>query len=193
MSKSTAILKAGLDTEIAKAAQVELAPYTWGIVIQSETCWVHLGRGSIEYHHIVPRAYGGENGPQVALCGNCHTGIHNLSFKSLLFDGQLAGHEKILSLTKEFASDWIPSSALKSKEQNRILVRAWGLANVIFKSRKLVNTADEEGNKKIQFHTTFDGEENRMLKVLKTSYGVNQDQLIKLALRELYSRRIGAL
>lgn len=27
-------------------------------------------------HHIIPREYGGESGPVIELCGNCHTRIH---------------------------------------------------------------------------------------------------------------------
>ena len=27
-------------------------------------------------HHVIPREYGGENGPTVTLCGDCHTKIH---------------------------------------------------------------------------------------------------------------------
>lgn len=27
-------------------------------------------------HHIIPREYGGEQGPTIPLCGNCHTRLH---------------------------------------------------------------------------------------------------------------------
>lgn len=31
---------------------------------------------TIHYHHCIPQAYGGVDGPVVPLCGNCHTILH---------------------------------------------------------------------------------------------------------------------
>lgn len=45
-------------------------------------CWVcgtffiPKGPAHEEQHHIVPRAYGGEDGPVVSLCDSCHTRLH---------------------------------------------------------------------------------------------------------------------
>lgn len=45
-------------------------------------CWVcgrHFGPNLVaEDHHIIPRAYGGVDGPQVRLCSDHHTGLHEV-------------------------------------------------------------------------------------------------------------------
>lgn len=185
------MIRAG-QSPLLELAQQQLAPYKPGVVIESNTCWVHGGVGSIEYHHIVPQAYGGEHGPQVALCGNCHTGIHLLSYKQLLFDGVVSDMEWQLKLVLQFAKEWVPSSVLNSPSSRLVLIRAWALAQVVYRSRKMVEASGGD-NKITQFHTKFGGSDMRMLKVLAKSYGVTQDQLVKIAIQELYTRRIGSL
>ena len=45
-------------------------------------CWVcgakfaPSGTAQEEQHHIIPRAYGGSDGPVVSLCDTCHTRLH---------------------------------------------------------------------------------------------------------------------
>lgn len=45
-------------------------------------CWVctRLFNANLveERHHIIPRAYGGEDGPQVSLCSDHHTTLHEI-------------------------------------------------------------------------------------------------------------------
>ena len=54
-------------------------------------CTVSVG---VHEHHVVPRAYGGINGPVVPLCGTHHTLVHTLALKknSLEREKLLAGH-----------------------------------------------------------------------------------------------------
>ncbi len=44
-------------------------------------CWICETTKGIHEHHIVPRAYGGINGPTVNLCGAHHTLVHNTALK----------------------------------------------------------------------------------------------------------------
>ena len=53
-----------------------------------EVCWIcgsrlntadPPGAASCEDHHVVPRAYGGSNGPLVSLCASCHSKLHRLA------------------------------------------------------------------------------------------------------------------
>ncbi len=53
-----------------------------------------VSRGLHE-HHVVPRAYGGLNGPTVTICGTHHTLIHDLALK------KTAEREKLLSRLPE--------------------------------------------------------------------------------------------
>ena len=34
-----------------------------------------------ERHHVIPRAYGGTNGPQVSLCDSHHSALHQIALK----------------------------------------------------------------------------------------------------------------
>ena len=41
------------------------------------TCTIcNIRSDSIHSHHVIPQAYGGVDGPQVPLCGSCHTSVH---------------------------------------------------------------------------------------------------------------------
>lgn len=48
-------------------------------------CWVCKETDGLNNHHCVPRAYGGENGPQVTLCATHHTFIHTVALKKRSF------------------------------------------------------------------------------------------------------------
>lgn len=52
-------------------------------------CWVcgerfttakPAGRANEERHHVLPRAFGGVDGPVVSLCDSCHSKVHKLSY-----------------------------------------------------------------------------------------------------------------
>lgn len=50
----------------------------------SEKCYIcETISPSCESHHIWPRFAGGESGPTVWLCANCHTGIHRQALNLL--------------------------------------------------------------------------------------------------------------
>lgn len=40
-------------------------------------CYVSGATDGLDYHHVVPRAYGGEDGPQIPLSGSVHTLVHS--------------------------------------------------------------------------------------------------------------------
>jgi hypothetical protein len=42
-------------------------------------CYICGDKYGLHTHHIIPRAYGGTNGPTVTLCGGCHTLIHSIA------------------------------------------------------------------------------------------------------------------
>ena len=57
--------------------------------IIQDHCWVcgerfttsiPPGRANEERHHILPRAFGGTDGPVVSLCDSCHSKVHKLSY-----------------------------------------------------------------------------------------------------------------
>lgn len=55
--------------------QTGVVPIT--ATVEVDYCWAcHCIAPEYERHHIVPRCYGGENGPTVVLCGSCHNRVH---------------------------------------------------------------------------------------------------------------------
>lgn len=57
--------------------------------IIQDHCWVcgqrfttatPPGKANEERHHILPRAFGGTDGPVVSLCDSCHSKVHKLSY-----------------------------------------------------------------------------------------------------------------
>lgn len=44
-----------------------------------------LGSATLHSHHVVPQAYGGVGGPEVDLCGDCHTNVHAHAIAILSF------------------------------------------------------------------------------------------------------------
>ena len=58
-------------------------------------CGIAPGKSGLHYHHIVPKAKGGEGGPVITLCLKCHSLIHGRD--------------------KEFTSGKLISDAIKAK------------------------------------------------------------------------------
>lgn len=47
----------------------------------NQKCQLCSMTSGVDMHHEVPRAYGGEHGPQVPLCSGHHTLVHNLALQ----------------------------------------------------------------------------------------------------------------
>ena len=62
-------------------------------------CWICQASVSLNEHHVVPRSYGGENGPTVTLCSDCHELIHKLA-DAEAYDDHYMATPKICYLVK---------------------------------------------------------------------------------------------
>lgn len=152
-----------------------------------EGCWICGLTSSLEEHHIVPRTYGGSNGPTITLCSICHTAIHNLSFKRALFDGTIAKDfdSIVFKLVGKFCDTWdFPTHEDKASA----VKRAYYLASVVFRSRLLTK---KEVNKPVKFNTTLPGPISGKLKLLAKTYNLNQEEMVLAAIEELYDIKIG--
>lgn len=49
--------------------------------MSKKQCWVCGRKDGMHSHHVIPRAYGGLDGPVVDLCGGHHTLIHTAALK----------------------------------------------------------------------------------------------------------------
>ncbi|WYW02796.1 hypothetical protein Peetri_00208 [Pseudomonas phage vB_PpuM-Peetri] len=135
-------------------------------------CWVCPAVAGLEDHHIIPRHCGGEDGPQVRLCGVCHTAIHNLANNKKVLAQEIEPLE-----IHEYNKAW--SDAL-------MLRKGHALAYVIAKSNKVTKG---DANRKVKFATTFDGPTSRQLKQLKKSMGCTSlDQTIVALIKQAHGR-----
>lgn len=130
---------------------------------------------------MIPRSYGGTNGPQVTLCGPCHANVDTTSYKIPRID-DFDSIESKLNYIGSLCETWRKPI---SGDVKKACTRAYYLAKLIYRSRLLVNKLKPQ-HKKVKFATTFSGEESRQLKALTKILGVTQDDVIHAALKELY-------
>lgn len=118
-----------------------------------------------ERHHLIPRAYGGVDGPQVSLCDSHHTALHTIALR--------------LYSKKPF-TDLLTGSSLQDKK----LVY---LAQVVCNSRL---ATENDPNKRQVLVLTPSKETLAKLDRLKALNGrrISRENLIELAIHQLYSK-----
>jgi hypothetical protein len=140
--------------------------------IELENCWVcgikftEFGGQPNTYkhsHHMVPRAYGGKDGPTVSLCDSHHTTIHQLALK-------LEAGKPVNNFLEG-----------DNKTDRRLL---W-LASIIVNAKALT-TNDPNKPMPIMFVANKDIKEK--LKTLKTIYRQSYGTIIQHAIANLYNK-----
>lgn len=131
-------------------------------------CWVcgrKFGPDMLEErHHIIPRAFGGTDGPQVSLCSDHHTALHEIGLK-------LYAKRPFY----EFLS--------KVPAQDKKLVY---LATVACNARI---ATENDPNKRQMVVLSLNKDHKRMLKALKKILpGRSQPAILEIALEHLYDR-----
>lgn len=137
--------------------------------LRLEYCWVCFSdfkknNLNIEHHHVVPRSYGGEQGPTVSLCCDCHTSAHKAA-DSLYSSGNPV----------------VPYKVVVSRE------RCLYLAQVICNSRNAMENLNSE-NKRVVYSGFWDGKTHAKIKRLAEYHKLTQPKLLKLAIEQLYKR-----
>jgi hypothetical protein len=132
-------------------------------------CWVCTMKFGTslkkEDHHIIPRAYGGVDGPQVSLCDSHHTAVHEIALR--LYSKR--SHFELLTTDPEI---------------NKKLLY---LATVAYNARI---ATENDPNKRQMILLTPTKEALRQLDKLKTVYGnrVSRQTLIERAIKNLYDK-----
>lgn len=117
-----------------------------------------------ERHHIIPRAYGGVDGPQVSLCDSHHSALHEIALKLY---------------SKKSYFNLLPH---KPELDARLLY----LATVAYNARILT---ENDPNKKQMVVLQLAGTEVTKLNKLKPIYkNIGRERLIGLAIDVLYQR-----
>ena len=134
----------------------------------SDSCWIcdvkFDPNNRREDHHIVPRAYGGVDGPQVSICDSHHTTVHHVSLR--LFKRK--PYQELLTGVQE--------------KDKKILY----LATVACNARLLVQN---DPNRRAILLLSLKGDEQEALKRLKNVYPrLSREALVKLAIKQLYQR-----
>lgn len=135
-------------------------------------CWVcgakfaPQGTAQEEQHHIVPRAYGGSDGPIVSLCDTCHTRLHKAA---LCIEANRPVYSFINGLSQE--------------QQQRLLYLSTCVVNA-----KLATKNDP--NKKSMVVLQFSRQETEQIDRLKKALGLKSRMaVIKAAILSLYNKR----
>jgi len=135
--------------------------------IKSEECWVctaNFKKVNVEHHHIVPRCYGGEKGPTVSICTDCHTNVHDTA------DALYA--KKFINLNY---TDHI------SRE------RCLYLATIVVNSRLSLENINNE-NKRFVYSGFFTGKVHKKLVRLAKYFKMSQQKVIVHGIEQLYKR-----
>lgn len=116
-----------------------------------------------ELHHVVPRAFGGLNGPLVSLCDTCHSKVHRIA--GLLPNGDCS---------KLFAG-------LNTEQQKRLAY----LANVAYNAKHAIN---EDLNKLLPVSFKITKQEAQILEQLKSMLNVkSRSDVYRIAVTRLYN------
>jgi len=107
-----------------------------------------------EFHHPVPRAFGGASGPVVSLCSGHHANVHDVALR--------------------LAAD-APSRDIVGHESQSSLNRIYHLAHVIVRA---MNTFKEDPNRRVPLHFSLPFNRNEQLKVAARSRGLTVNQLL---------------
>lgn len=144
----------------------EKLDFSMGHINSEGKCWICGSTLSLEYHHIIPRAYGGEHGPQVGLCADHHSAIHLLSESDI---------------------DKVGLDALTIfKGLSKIgLTKAIELAIIIIRAR---HATKDDQNKTAVFMDRFPAKTRNQLKRLASYYKTNQKKVVRQAIEELHNR-----
>ena len=123
-------------------------------------CFVKRGARNFEEHHTVPRSYGGERGPTVTLCCDCHTSAHKAA------DSLYASGNPV-----------VPFKSQISRE------RCLYLAQVICNARSAMETINSE-NKRYVYSGFFDGKTHAKLVRIADHLKMSQKKVITYAIEE---------
>lgn len=134
----------------------------WPLEVGQPNCWVCNTPmlDARHTHHVIPRAYGGLNGPVVDICSDDHNTLHRLALRK--------------------ATE--PSVVLALADKPRLAY----LVAVVRHAKAMTN---RDLNKRVTVSTTLSGEVGRKLEQIKKINGLNTEKAITMLITEYHSRR----
>lgn len=149
-------------------------------------CWVSGEKQGLHEHHVVPRSYGGTNGPTVTVCATIHNLIHTVAssfYKEILSKGPSI-IPLVMNYNTQYESNANAKGLLKYQEEINKLCY---LIYTIVKARALSSKLNK--NKTVTFSTLFDSQTSKKLKRLCKSTGYTQDNMVKACIDSVYQTR----
>lgn len=135
-------------------------------------CWIDALRlSSLHDHHVIPRAYGGSDGPRVMICNSCHEAIHDAAEKNL---------------TAEQYS--IQKAAKKCWNKPEDLYRANHLIKIIQEAKQM---ASKSSNKTVLISVRLSAKENQILSDFAKLNGLSKKNALKQLIIAQTQRRRG--
>ena len=132
-------------------------------------CWIcgrrftdSGGTALREDHHLIPRAYGGVDGPVVSICDSHHTKVHKIAVRIL------AGKSHVDLLEK-------------ATYDQKIL---W-LASLVVKASR---AAKQDPNKRVEASVSLNGEQQVKLDALCRKLGLSRTKTLAYLIEEGYAR-----
>lgn len=140
---------------------------------KTDPCWICDEQIQLVEHHMIPRAYGGVNGPTVYICSNCHKNVHAIESE---IGSEPFQPDDVLEMIKDKLF-YIPETHL---------TRAFICIKMIIQARDAV---EGDPNKSVVFMDRFPPVVKNQLRALRTVYPkLNQQKIVRLAIELLYSR-----
>lgn len=154
----------GLDPFAAPKQTHPVPPGIGNLITLVDRCWVcdrifpeYGGEDSglvQEFHHPVPRAFGGSNGPVISLCSGHHSNVHDVALR--------------------LAAD-APSRDIVGHETPSNIARIYHLARIIVRAMETFGT---DPNRKVPIHFSLPFSKNEQLKIAAKSRGLTVNQLL---------------
>lgn len=140
-----------------------------------DTCWacgVDVRRNpntKANDHHIIPRAYGGEDGPQVTLCSAHHSMLHDI---------EVAWYAK-----RDAQARALIESMTGQSEQ--LLLRVLWLASRVYLAHV---TFESDHNRRVPVSVRLAKEDLALLNQLTKTLGLSREKVLRQALRTLHQQ-----
>lgn len=144
-------------------------------------CALCYAQSSPEYHHILPVAFGGVDGPQIRLCADCHSSVHRVAISADYKGGVYSASSGVDLLTEN--EKW-----QCSRDPHTTRARAHWLVSVIVAGERSVQG---NPNKITRKSLQLSGVEHTMVKELKAVIPgcKSQEDAIKFAIRLAHNQR----
>ena len=138
-------------------------------------CWICGSTITIELHHVIMRAYGGENWPTVNLCADHHSMVHKLaiSVERSIKDGNITVSESLIQISGKYSIE------------KKWLTRIKKLVTILITAKDLIS-ADQ--NKTLVFSDRFTSDTANKLRSLVVLLNSSQQKVVRTAIDQMYKR-----